>query len=66
MWERTSIVNFLYSVDIVLVSVGRRNLGGLSNDKEGLSTGQHLWIELTNIRSCASFIRVLYRAYGVL
>ena len=38
------MVNFqiVYSLDIVLVSVGRRNLGGLSNDEEDLSRGQHL------------------------
>ena len=32
--KRTNIVNFqiVWSVDVALVSVGRRNLGGLSND----------------------------------
>ena len=41
--KKKNMVNFqiVKLVDVILVSVGRRNLGGLSNDGEDLSRGQH-------------------------
>ena len=47
MEKRRNMVNFqiFSSVDVVLVNVGRRNLGGLSNDGKDLSRGQQLLID---------------------
>ena len=38
--------NCLITADVVLVRVGRSNLGGLSNEEENLSRGQQLWTGL--------------------
>ena len=48
------------SVDDVLVSVGRSNLGGLSNEGEDLSRGQQLWIGLIVFQSL--FLCVAYNS----
>ena len=40
------ILQIVKSVDVVLVRVGRSNLGGLSNEGENLSRGQQLWFGL--------------------
>ena len=44
MEKRKNIVSFqiALSVDVVLISMGRRNLGGFSNHEEDLSIGEQL------------------------